>query len=345
MDRVARYENYKQRRGGSQAMSQTTKIAPAALATSFTLDLLAGDPEWFSIHPVRLMGKAIRSLERLARRFAISPAEEMIAGAVITAVLAGGTFAMTKVVLHRTKQSSRMAAYALESILGWTTLALRSLLREAKAVLDALDADDLPLARKRLSRIVGRDTVHLNAQEIARAVIETVAESTCDGIIAPLFYLVIGGAPLALAFKAISTLDSMIGHRDPDYLYLGKVAARVDDAANYLPARISAILIGLSSAITPGGNPQPAFRTWLRDGDNHASPNAGQPEAAMAGALQVRLGGMNHYDGEVHQSPYLGAEFTAPQGQDARRALKIVMGASFLAFACAALVSIFTHED
>ncbi len=345
MDRVARYENYKQRRGGSQAMSQTTKIAPAALATSFTLDLLAGDPEWFSIHPVRLMGKAIRSLERLARRFAISPAEEMIAGAVITAVLAGGTFAMTKVVLHRTKQSSRMAAYALESILGWTTLALRSLLREAEAVLDALDADDLPLARKRLSRIVGRDTVHLNAHEIARAVIETLAESTCDGIIAPLFYLVIGGAPLALAFKAISTLDSMIGHRDADYLYLGRVAARVDDAANYLPARISAILIGLSSAITPGGNPQTAFRTWLRDGDNHASPNAGQPEAAMAGALQVRLGGMNHYGGEVHQSPYLGAEFKAPQGQDARRALKIVMGASFLAFACAALVSIFTHED
>jgi adenosylcobinamide-phosphate synthase len=119
----------------------------------------------------------------------------------------------------------------------------------------------------------------------------------------------------------------------------------VDDAANYLPARISAILISLSSAMTPSGNPQTSFRTWLRDGDNHASPNAGQPEAAMAGALQVRLGGMNHYDGEVHQSPYLGAEFKAPQGQDARRALKIVMGASLLAFVCAALVSVFTHED
>jgi adenosylcobinamide-phosphate synthase len=325
-------------------MIQTTKMTSAAFVTSFTLDLLAGDPEWFSLHPVRVMGKAIYSLERLARRLATDPAEEMIAGAVITAVMAGGTFAVIKAVLQRTKQSNRMAAFALEAILGWTTLSLRSLLQEARAVLDALDANNLPLARQRLSRIVGRDTEHLDEQEIARAVIETLAESTCDGIIAPLFYLVIGGAPLALAFKAISTLDSMIGHRDLEYLYLGKVAARLDDAANYLPARISAALIGLSSAMIPGGNPQTAFRTWLRDGNDHASPNAGQPEAAMAGALQVRLGGTNSYDGEVHQSPYLGAEFKAPHSREARHALKIVMGASLLAFAFAALVSVFTHE-
>jgi adenosylcobinamide-phosphate synthase len=326
-------------------MIQTTKITPTALATSFTLDLLTGDPEWLSLHPVRVMGKAIQSLERLARRVAATPAEEIIAGAVITALMAGGTFAVTKVALQKARQSNSTAGNALEALLGWTTLALRSLLQEARAVLDALDADDLPLARRRLSRIVGRDTQHLDEQEIARAVIETLAESTCDGIIAPLFYLVIGGAPLALAFKAISTLDSMIGHRDLEYLYLGKVAARVDDAANYLPARISAALIGLSSAMITGGNPQTAFRTWMRDGDNHASPNAGQPEAAMAGALQVRLGGANSYDGEVHQSPYLGAEFKYPQSREARHALRIVMGASLLGFACAALVSVFIHED
>src|SRR5205807_4579082 len=130
----------------------------------------------------------------------------------------------------------------------------------------------------------------------ARAVIETLAESACDGIIAPLFYLAIGGAPLALAFKAVSTLDSMIGHRDPNYIYLGKMAARVDDAANYLPARISAALIGLSSAMIPGGNPQTAFRTWLRDGDNHASPNACQPEPAITRPPQLRRRGLNHYE-------------------------------------------------
>jgi len=326
-------------------MIQTTRMTPTALATSFTLDLLAGDPEWFSLHPVRVMGKAIQYLERLARRLASSPAEEMIAGAAITALLAGGTFVVTKVVLQKAKQRNMAASAALEAVIGWTTLALRSLLQEASAVLDALDADNLPLARRRLARIVGRDTAHLDAQEIARAVIETLAESTCDGIIAPLFYLVIGGAPLALAFKAISTLDSMIGHRDLGYLYLGRVAARVDDAANYLPARISAVLIGLSSAMMPGGNPQTAFRTWLRDGDNHASPNAGQPEAAMAGALQVRLGGANSYDGEVHRSPYLGEEFKAPQSREARHALKIVVGTSLLAFAFAALISVVTHED
>jgi adenosylcobinamide-phosphate synthase len=326
-------------------MIQTTKITPTALATSFTLDLLTGDPKWLSLHPVRVMGKAIQSLERLARRVAATPAEEIIAGAVITALMAGGTFAVTKVALQKARQSNSTAGNALEALLGWTTLALRSLLQEARAVLDALDADDLPLARRRLSRIVGRDTQHLDEKEIARAVIETLAESTCDGIIAPLFYLVIGSAPLALAFKAISTLDSMIGHRDLEYLYLGKVAARVDDAANYLPARISAALIGLSSAMVPGGNPQTAFRTWMRDGDNHASPNAGQPEAAMAGALQVRLGGANSYDGEVHQSPYLGAEFKYPQSREARHALRIVMGASLLGFAFAALVSVFIHED
>jgi adenosylcobinamide-phosphate synthase len=320
-------------------MIQTTKITPTALATSFTLDLLTGDPEWLSLHPVRVMGKAIQSLERLARRVAATPAEEIIAGAVITALMAGGTFAVTKVALQKARQSNSTAGNALEALLGWTTLALRSLLQDARAVLDAVDADDLPLARRRLSRIVGRDTQHLDEKEIARAVIETLAESTCDGIIAPLFYLVIGGAPLALAFKAISTLDSMIGHRDLEYLYLGKVAARVDDAANYLPARISAALIGLSSAMIPGGNPQTAFRTWMRDGDNHASPNAGQPEAAMAGALQVRLGGANSYGGEVHQSPYLGAEFKYPQSREARHALRIVMGASLLGFAFAALAT------
>ncbi len=320
-------------------------MPPEKLAACFALDLVAGDPEWFSFHPVRMMGKAIHHLERQVRRIATSPAEEMIAGAAITALLAGGAFVVSKAVLQKAKEKNGVAGDAFEILLAWTTLAVRSLVLEASAVIDALDANNLVLARQRLARIVGRDTEQLDQQAIARAVIETLAESTCDGIIAPLFYLLIGAAPLALAFKAISTLDSMIGHRDPEYLYLGRVAARVDDVANYLPARISAVLIGLSSSLVAGANADTAFRTWLRDGDNHASPNAGHPEAAMAGALQVRLGGSNNYDGEMHHSPYLGTEFQAPKSGDARRAVKVVVGASLFAFAIATLVSVFIHED
>jgi adenosylcobinamide-phosphate synthase len=193
-------------------------------------------------------------------------------------------------------------------------------------------------ARLRLARVVGRDTEELSEEEICRAVAETLAESLSDGIIAPLFYLAIGGVPLAIAYKAINTMDSMIGHRDDKHLYFGRCAARLDDAANYIPARISASLLCFAAELIPQAKGARARKVWKRDGSNHASPNAGQVEAAMAGLLGVRLGGTNQYAGATVNSPHLGSEFRMPNRNDAKRAWKAVGLASLLGFGLAFLI-------
>jgi adenosylcobinamide-phosphate synthase len=209
-------------------------------------------------------------------------------------------------------------------LLAWTCLASRSLHNEASAVVASLETGDIVLARHRLARIVGRDTQHLDAHEISRAVIETVAESCSDGVIAPLFYMACGGVPLAMAYKAINTLDSMIGHADERYFYFGKVAARLDDVANFLPSRLTALGIIATAAIVEGASSAAALDTWLVDGMKHKSPNAGQPESAMSGALQVCLGGENLYKGEPVAAPLIGERFSRPSTQQARRAIRIV---------------------
>jgi adenosylcobinamide-phosphate synthase len=179
-------------------------------------------------------------------------------------------------------------------------------------------------AQQRLARVVGRDTQHLDAHEISRAVIETVAESCSDGVIAPLFYMALGGVPLAMAYKTINTLDSMIGHTDKRYFYFGKVAARLDDVANFLPSRLTALGITVTAAIVEGASSATALDTWLVDGMKHNSPNAAQPESAMSGALQVCLGGENFYNGEALAAPLIGERFSRPSAQLARRAIRMV---------------------
>jgi adenosylcobinamide-phosphate synthase len=215
-------------------------------------------------------------------------------------------------------------------LLAWTCLAACSLDREGKSVLQALEAGlqdgDLAAARTRLARIVGRDTKDLDASEICRAVIETVAESASDGMVAPLFYMGLGGVPLAMAYKAVNTLDSMIGHADARYFYFGKTAARLDDAANFVPARLTALAIAGVAGVRDADAAKRALAIWHRDGAKHKSPNAGQPESAMAGALGVRLGGENRYAGEVIRAPLLGGEFETAGVPQAKRALGIVAG-------------------
>jgi adenosylcobinamide-phosphate synthase len=282
------------------------------------MDLVLGDPEWFP-HPVRWFGSLIRVGERWLRRFDWSPQGEVLAGAALTVSVAWFGWAL-----------GRPQNALWQVLLGWTALATRCLLDEAGAVIRALEADDLDLARRRLARIVGRDTEHLNHSEIARAVIETLAESACDGIVAPLFWLTAGGVSCAMAYKAVNTLDSMIGHPEPPYRYFGRAAARLDDAANWIPARLTALGIVL--------NARQARKIWWRDGNKHASPNAGQCEAAMAGALGVRLGGANSYDGHFHAAPLLCAEGRPATVRDARAALRMVATVSGLAFGMALLV-------
>jgi adenosylcobinamide-phosphate synthase len=249
---------------------------------------------------------------------------ELFSGAALTAAIVLGTYAATRAILKEARHRSTSLGDGVELLLAWTCLAARNLEEEATSVTDALAVDDLALSRTRLARIVGRDTQHLNPAEISRAVIETIAESASDGMIAPLFYMAIGGVPLAMAYKAINTLDSMIGHADERYFYFGKVAARLDDLANYVPARLTASAILLASLIQNQTDVHAAWQTWVRDGDQHKSPNAGQPESAIAGALHVRLGGPNTYAGELIPAAQMGREFPEASLPKARTAIRLI---------------------
>src|SRR5271170_6660428 len=293
------------------------------LTAAYLFDWIAGDPEWLP-HPVRLIGRGIEEGERILRKPGQSPAAELAAGGLLTFSMVVAVYLGTAKTITWLNERDRRLGFVAETLLAWTCLASRSLHDEASAVVNALDKHEIVLARQRLSRIVGRDTQTLNEQEISRALIETVAESCSDGVIAPLFYLAIGGVPLAMAYKAINTLDSMIGHADERYLYFGKVAARLDDAANFLPARLTALGITAAAAVIEGASSANALETWLRDGMKHKSPNAGQPESAMAGVLQVRLGGENFYDGKPVAAPLIGERFPRPSAPKAEQAIRIV---------------------
>lgn len=307
------------------------------LAASYALDWLIGDLEGFP-HPVRAIGWGVTTAERVARRAGSGRRFELVAGGLIAIGIPTAAMTATRILVQQAYIWNRAAGIAVEIGLASTCIATRNLIDEAAHVLRALDAGDTARARLRLARIVGRDTESLDEPEICRAVIETLAESFCDGIIAPLFYLSIGGAPLAMAYKAVNTLDSMIGHRDERYLYFGRTAARLDDAANWVPARAAALLLCVVAAGSRLQDGLSASRTLLRDGSQHASPNAGQVESAMAGALGVRLGGVNYYAGEQIASPHMGGEFPAPDRRAGRRAVRIVAVASLLGFAVALLL-------
>ncbi len=292
-------------------------ISPSLFALAYALDWLIGDPKWLP-HPVRWMGRTISGGEWFLRRFTRRPIGEFIAGLVLT-VFVVGTFGIGSwIVMLLLRGVNPALALVLSVYLAASTLATRSLLDEARAVRRFLVNGDLLSARQQVARIVGRDTQELDEPEVTRAVIETLAESASDGIVAPMFYLAIGGVPAALAYKAVNTLDSMIGHRDKHYEFFGKCAARLDDVAGFIPARVTALLFG---------------RIMRRDGAKHKSPNAGRPEAAMAGALGVRLGGTNFYDGERHDGQYLGDVHTPLDDQALRNALRLTGCVSLLMFA------------
>ena len=310
----------------------------ALLAAAYGMDLLLGDPEWFP-HPVRIMGQGIARGEQ-ALRWTDQPAGmELACGALLALGVVAGSYWLTRIATDRAYRISEEVGAVTELLLGWTCLAARSLEQESTAVVHALEQGDLVPTRRRLARIVGRDTDGLDEAEIARATIETVAESACDGVVAPLFYLALGGVPLAMAYKAVNTLDSMIGHADERYFYFGKTAARLDDAANLLPARMTAALLCGACCGLPHADAKAAWRTWRRDGALHKSPNAGQPESAMAGALHAQLGGANTYAGERVDTSVMGREFRPPTPSEARSAIRLMRLASLLGLATAVIVT------
>lgn len=292
------------------------------LAAAYALDWILGDPEWFP-HPVRFIGSVIDAGTRLAEPSGENCAAEFAEGAALSLGVTGGSALLASEVCK--------LGLSVEVLLAWTALATRSLLQATSGVLDALEVNDLPTARFRLSRIVGRDTENLDASEIVRAVIETAAESLCDGIVAPMLFLAFAGVPGAFFCKAANTLDSMIGHREVPYTYFGKFAAHLDDVCNYIPARVSVYALALAAELT-GNHGRTALLTSAREGARHASPNAGHVEAAMAGALDVRLGGDNSYDGKINHGEVFHSAGERPTSEHGRAALRIVAVASVVVF-------------
>ena len=303
-----------------------------AVLGGFVLDAIFGDPAWLP-HPVVYMGKAISVLEKgLRARLPKTPEGELWGGRILAFCLPVGTLALTSIVC--------MGAAALHPLLGlavqmfWCgqALAAKGLVQESMNVYRELTKPDLPAARTAVSRIVGRDTEALTAEGVTKAAVETVAENASDGVIAPLFYMLLGGAPLALTYKAINTMDSMVGYKNTQYLYFGRAAAKLDDIANFLPSRIAALLWVVAAALT-GNDARSAWHIWRRDRRNHASPNSAQTESACAGALNVQLAGPAYYFGEYYPKPTIGDAVRPIEPEDIRRADRMMYAESLLALA------------
>jgi len=301
------------------------------LLIASVLDGVCGDPRGLP-HPVRMMGRCIAWLDHRVRTVCRSHTSLRVAGICLAGGLPILTYSLGAVIIQEAEHFAWWLGSALSIGLASTTLAARDLWNHVRAVDDPLQAGDLLAARGAVAMIVGRDTAELFESEVARATVETVAESTADGVIAPLLYLAIGGAPLALAYKAINTLDSMIGHRDAHYADFGWASARLDDLANWIPARLSAVLLLLGAGLVTRQleRVRKGWRVFERDGSLHPSPNSGRPEAAMAGILGIRLGGTNFYDGIGQDRPLLGAEGRSAEPSDIPLAATIMVAASVL---------------
>ena len=294
------------------------------------LDLLFGDPRWMP-HPVVAMGKMITGLEKtLRKRFGKAPRGELCAGACLAVFLPLFWFAVPALCLWGLGLLHPLLRFFLHAFWCWQVLALHDLRKESMAVYERLRAGDLPGARRAVSYIVGRETAQLSAEGVTKAAVETVAENTSDGVVAPLLFLAIGGAPLGLAYKAINTMDSMIGYKTPRYLFFGRAAAKLDDAANFVPARLTALLMILCCA-APGFSMRGAFRVWRRDRFHQPSPNAGQAEAACAGGLGVQLGGPARYFGVAVEKKTIGDALRPITPEEIRRANVLLYGTSLLA--------------
>lgn len=304
----------------------------AAIPWGFGLDLLLADPAWMP-HPVVYMGKAIGALEGFLRpRLPQTREGELLGGAILAVSLPAGAYAAARGGCALARRLHPAAGFALETLWCWQALALKGLADESGRVRDELERGDLPAARRAVARIVGRDTQNLSAEGVAKAAVETVAENFSDGVAAPLFYMLLGGAPLALAYKAVNTMDSMVGYKNDRYLYFGRAAARLDDAANFLPSRLAA-LCWVGGAFLAGQDGKNAWRIWRRDRRSHASPNSAQTEAACAGALGVQLAGPASYFGKMVDKPTIGDPGRGVEPEDITRANRVLYAAGGIALA------------
>jgi len=298
----------------------------------FFLDQVFGDPH-FLYHPVRLIGAAIAALERILRvLFGKSEKWLLFGGGLLAVLVCGGTAFFWWALFAVSRRISPLLFYLISAVSCYQLLAVKALKDESMKVYRELEKGDLNGARRAVSMIVGRDTERLDEAGVTRAAVETVAENTSDGVIAPLFYMVLGGPVLGWAYKAVNTMDSMVGYKNETYLYFGRAAAKLDDAANFIPARLSALFMTAAAFFT-GLDGKNAWRIFKRDRFNHASPNSAQTEAVCAGALRVRLAGDAWYFGTLYKKKTIGDDIRPVEPEDIRRANRLLYGTAWLALA------------
>jgi adenosylcobinamide-phosphate synthase len=310
-------------------------MTPVVFLGADVVDIIIGDPRWFP-HPVVIIGKAVRFLEDKICRTSLIGKKK--GGIILWFAVVIPVYFITLGAVEGCLLINPLFGAIVTILLASLTLATRSLYDESKTVLNALNRGNIKEARKRLSMIVGRDTKDLNGEEILRAVIETISENLSDGIVAPMFYLALGGLPLAMSYKAVNTLDSMVGYKNDRYTDIGWFSAKMDDMANLIPARLTGFII-IFSAFMLRLNWRDSWRIMRRDGRNHSSPNSGISEAAVAGALGIQVGGENRYFGEIVRKPTIGDKIKEIDKRDIKKAWVIMFTSSLLmAFACIAVL-------
>ena len=303
------------------------KYSLPALVIGFVLDLLIGDPRWL-YHPICVIGNLIAVLEKAIRKiFPKNHGGELTGGFLIVVLVCLFSGGVPLLVLYYLYRYLPVAGFVLEVFWCYQLLATRSLKDESMKVYRELKKEDLKAARRAVSMIVGRDTDQLTAEGVTKAAVETVAENASDGVMAPLLYLAVGGPVLGAFYKAVNTMDSMVGYKNDRYLHFGRAAAKLDDLVNLIPSRLAALLLIVSAYLLryDGKN---AYRIWRRDRRNHKSPNSAQTESACAGALGLRLAGDAWYFGKLVPKPYIGDEIHPIEPQDIRRVNRLMYGAA-----------------
>jgi adenosylcobinamide-phosphate synthase len=304
-------------------------ITALSVFVGFALDCLLGDPLGRA-HPVVLMGKLISFLENQLRpRFPKTPQGERTAGTIMALTVPLVSAGVGLLLLLLAWRIHPWVYLILSSFLCWQCFAARCLMTEAKKVVTCLEQQGLGAGRRQVSMLVGRDTENLTEEQVVKAAVETVAENTSDGVVAPLFWMALFGAVGGLFYKAVNTMDSMVGYKNDRYLHFGRFAAKFDDVVNFIPARLSALAM-IASAFLLRLDGQNAWRIWRRDRRNHASPNSAQPESACAGALRVQLGGSASYFGKLYEKPTIGDPIRPIERGDVDRACQLLYGTSVL---------------
>ena len=316
---------------------------------AFVLDFILGDPGWLP-HPIIGMGNAISFFEKKFRRpkplnknqtknqAKNQARKQVFSGLLFALFLIGFTWLISFCLVKIFTLVHPLLGFGVQALLLFYCFSAKSLVQAAHEVAIPLEVNDIETARKKVAMIVGRQTKTLDEKGVTRATVETVAENFVDGFLSPLFFALLFGVPGALAYKMINTLDSMVGYRNESYMFFGRASARIDDVANFIPARISVVVISFAAFLLSARKGVLSFKTGISQGNHHKSPNAGYPEAAFAGALEIRMGGPNIYHGKLVEKPYIGQEFNDPGIHGIKRSCELMMLSAFISTLAACLL-------